>query len=136
MQRQWGIVLAAVGLLVIIAACGRVNLEDLTPEAVKTEQAQTVLTQEAISTAQMSSGLDGNPTLGQTNFTVWCFGCHAPGGTERGPDILGNAYPIEEYLPMFRTGAVPSGGEHPATYETFRLSDQSIVDILTYVSLN
>jgi mono/diheme cytochrome c family protein len=135
MQRQWGIVLAAVGLLVIIAACGRVNLEDLTPEAVKTEQAQTVVTQAAISTAQSSSGLDGDPARGQTNFTVWCFGCHPPGGNDRGPNILGNAYPITEYGEMFRTGVAPSGGAHPM-YETFRLSDQSIVDILTYVSLN
>lgn len=135
MQRQWGIGLAAVGLLVIIAACGRVNLEDLTPEAVKTEQAQTVLTQAAISTAQGSAGLDGDPARGNTNFTVWCQGCHPPGGSDRGPNILGNAYPIAEFSEMFRTGVAPGGGEH-VTYETFRLSDQSIVDILTYVSLN
>lgn len=135
MGRQWGFVLAAVGLLTVIAACGRVNLEDLTPEAVKTEQAQAVLTQAAVSTAQSGSGLDGDAARGQTNFNVWCNGCHAAGGTPRGPNILGNAYPVAEYAPMFRTGVAPSGGQHQV-FETFRLSDESIVDILTYVSQN
>jgi mono/diheme cytochrome c family protein len=135
MGRQWGIMLAAVGLLLIIAACGRVNLEDLTPEAVKTEQAQAALTQVAQATEQSGSGLEGDPARGQTNFNVWCNGCHAAGGTPRGPNILGNVYPVDEYLPMFRTGVAPSGGAHPV-FETFRLSDDSIVDILTYVSVN
>lgn len=134
MRSRWLGVFAAASLLVIVVGCGRVDLEDLTPEAFKTEQAATQLTATVLAEEAEESGeVAGDASLGATTYETWCAGCHPEGGSERGPDILGNAYPFSEYEEMFRTGTAPGGGEHPS-YQTFELTDQNLINALAYIA--
>lgn len=131
MRSRWLGIVAVTSALIIITACGRVDLEDLTPEAFKTEQAATQLTATVI--AEGSAGMVGDTDLGETTYETWCAGCHPAGGSSRGPDILGNAYPLEQYKEMFRSGAAPSGSQHPS-YQTFEMTDQNLVNVLAYIA--
>ena len=116
-------------LLLVLAGCGRVNLEDLTPEAVKTQQAEAAITQtaQAEAAAEAGSEFDGNPSRGDVLYGTWCINCHDGGRAE---PIRGNAYPFSEWEEFFRTGG---DIDHPA-YDPFTdLSDQNLIDILTYI---
>ena len=116
-------------LLLVLAGCGRVNLEDLTPEAVKTQQAEAAITQtaQAEAAAEAGSEFDGNPGRGDVLYGTWCINCHDGGRAE---PIRGNAYPFSEWEEFFRTGG---DIDHPA-YDPFTdLSDQNLIDILTYI---
>jgi mono/diheme cytochrome c family protein len=112
----------------VLAGCGRVNLEDLTPEAVKTEQAIAAITQTASAEmAEEEAGeLTGNLGRGDVLYGTWCINCHDFGQATR---LRGTAYQPSEWLPFFR-----DGGDHPTTYDpVIQLSDENLVDILTYI---
>lgn len=112
----------------VLASCGRVDLEDLTPEAAKTEQAIAAITQtaEAEEAEEVAGELTGNVGRGDVLYGTWCINCHDGGQAE---PIRGNVYQPSEWLPFFR-----AGGDHPTTYDPIiQLSDENLVDILTYV---
>jgi mono/diheme cytochrome c family protein len=117
-------------LLLVLAGCGRVNLEDLTPEAVKTQQAEAAITQtaQAEAAAEAGSDLDGNPARGDVLYGTWCINCHDGGLAE---PIRGNTYPFSEWEEFFRTGG---DIDHPAYDPFVDLSDQNLIDILTYIA--
>jgi len=116
-------------LLLVLAGCGRVNLEDLTPEAVKTQQAEAAITQTAAAEAAAEAGteFDGNPARGDVLYGTWCINCHDGG---RADPIRGNAYPFSEWEDFFRTGG---DIDHPSYDPFVDLSDQNLIDILTYI---
>jgi cytochrome c len=125
-------------LMLIVAACGRVDLEDLTPEAVKTQQAREAVTQTAIS--ESAGEFFGDPARGRTTWDTWCVGCHAETGNGIGPDIRGNVYLWPEWESFFRDGST-AGGEltHEAngriiTYEAIELTDENFFNIFAYVA--
>lgn len=116
-------------LLLVLSACGRVNLEDLTPEAVKTEQAIAIITQTAVAEelAEAGGGFDGNAQRGSVLYGTWCIGCHDGG---RATPIRGNAFPFDEWEEFFRTGGEDN---HPAYDPIIDLTDDNLIDILTYI---
>lgn len=130
MQIRWFQLVAVVAALLVFTACGRVNLEDLTPEAVKTQQAEAFITATAEASQQEALGdeFTGNPQRGKVQYDVWCTGCHDGG---RAAPIVGQAYPFSEYEEFFRTGGTI---EHPNYNPVTDLSDQNLIDILTYVA--
>ncbi len=112
----------------VLASCGRVDLEDLTPEAAKTEQAIAAITQTAGAEAaeEVAGELTGNVGRGDVLYGTWCINCHDGGQAE---PIRGNIYQPSEWLDFFR-----AGGDHPTTYDPIiQLSDENLIDILTYV---
>jgi mono/diheme cytochrome c family protein len=132
MRRRWvqALVLSS-ALMLILSACGRVNLEDLTPEAVKTQQAEALITATAAAEAAAEaggSGLDGNPARGDVLYGTWCINCHDGGRAE---PIRGNIYPFDEWEEFFRTGG---DIDHPSYNPVTDLSDQNLLDILTYIA--
>lgn len=120
--------LLLVVLLLVLAGCGRVNLEDLTPEAVKTEQAIAAITQTAQAEAAEEAGgeFTGNVQRGDVLYGTWCINCHDSG---RATPLRGEAYPWSEWESFFRPG-----GEHVPSYDpVVQLSDENLIDILTYI---
>lgn len=130
MQRRWVQFVAITAALLLIAACGRVDLEDLTPEAVKTQQAEAQITASAEAAEQDALGAEftGDPARGEVQYGTWCTGCHE--GTLADP-ILGEAFPFSEYEEFFRTGG---DIDHPSYDPILDLSDDDLVNILTYVA--
>lgn len=117
-------------LSLIVAGCGRVDLEDLTPEAVKTQQAVAAVTAtaEAEEREEAGAAFGGNASRGKVHYDIWCTGCHDGGRAE---PILGNAYPFEEWEDFFRTG---NGTEHPTYDPIMDLSDEDLINIVTYIA--
>jgi cytochrome c553 len=139
MQRWWlGVLALTSALVLVIAACGRVDLEDLTPEAVKTEQAIQAVTQTAI--AESAGEFLGDPARGRTTWDTWCVGCHAEGGNGIGPDIRGNLYLWPEWEEFFRTGTKADGSmTHEGNgivvqYAPTDLTDENFYNVLAYIS--
>ncbi|CAN5315932.1 MAG: cytochrome c [Chloroflexia bacterium] len=130
MQHRWAQLAAITAALLLLTACGRVNLEDLTPEAVKTQQAEAVITATAAAAEQEELGdeFTGNPQRGRVQYDVWCTGCHDGGRAE---PIVGEAFPFSEYEEFFRTGG---DIDHPNYNPVTGLSDQNLIDILTYIA--
>ena len=117
-------------LLLVISACGRVDLEDLTPEAAKTAEAVAAITATAQAEAEPDAGaaFTGDAERGRVRYDVWCTGCHE--GTLAEP-ILGNAYPLEEWETFFREG---DGSDHPIYNPVTDLTDENLLDIVTYIA--
>lgn len=139
MQRRWfGILALTSALVIVIAACGRVNLEDLTPEAVKTEQAQAVLTQTAV--ADAAGEFLGDATRGKITWDTRCIGCHAETGNGVAPDIRGSVYLWPEWEAFFREGTKADGSLTHETergviiYESFDLPDESFFNVFAYIA--
>lgn len=132
MQRRWFMVLTLAGMLVVVAACGRVDLEDLTPEAVKTEQAEAAIA--ATQTSEAQPDIPGDPDRGLTIFQSFCFGCHIEQNVPS-PELLGNVYLLDDYMAMFREGTGPNGESH-ITYASFELSDENLQDVLAFIATN
>jgi mono/diheme cytochrome c family protein len=139
MQRRWFAILAFTGAAVLaIAACGRVDLEDLTPEAVKTQQAEEAVTQTAL--AEGAGEFLGDPARGRTTWDTWCVGCHAEGGNGVGPDILGTLYLWPEWEAFFREGTKADGSlthetdRGPITYLPTDLTDENFFNVLAFIA--
>ena len=127
--RTMQVILLSSALALLVAGCGRVDLEELTPEAVRTQQAEAAITETAQAEAVEAAGgeFDGNPDRGNVLYGTWCINCHEGGQAEQ---IKGSAYPFEEWEEFFRTGGDVG---HPAYDPVLDLSDQNLIDILTYL---
>lgn len=141
MYRRWLCLFMVVAALIVVAGCGRVNLEDLTPEAFKTAQAN-LPTPTARPTQSGTPGADGSPGAGggvQGNaqngkvlYGTWCTGCHDTGRLNA-PPIKGKAYDPATITPALR-GDAGATLKHPATYKVTELNDKQIQDILAYIA--
>jgi cytochrome c5 len=138
MQRRWIGILGVTSALVLIAACGRVNLEDLTPEAVKTQQAEALITQTA--QAEEFGDILGDASRGRIVYDTWCLNCHSELAGGVGPEIIGNLYPWTEWEEFFRTGEKADGSAtHEAngrviTYPENQLTDDDFLNLLAYLA--
>lgn len=141
MQRRLPIVLAAVAMFMLVSACGRVNLEDLTPEAIRTEIASRPTATVAPTREPAGAGtaevtvpaVTGNLAAGSSLYNAHCSGCHGTGGQpgRRAPSLDGQQFSLEDQ-PWLRTGdGAPDG--HP-TYTPAQLSDNNLNDIFFYLA--
>ena len=139
MRRRWPVILALTSAFVLYAAaCGRVELEDLTPEAVQTQQAEDAVTQTALS--EFAGEFMGDPLRGRTTWDTWCVGCHAEGGNGVAPDLRGSVYLWPDWEAFFRTGTTSNGAlSHTAddrlvTYEPTELTDDNFFNVFAYLA--
>lgn len=129
--------MAALFAVLALAACGRVNLEDLTPEAIRTQEAMEP-------TARTGGGDDpsgtpgsgggqpeGDLVAGRTQYTTWCAGCHDNGRLDA-PVIKGMTFETEAVIASMRAGGADA---HPVSYSpSTELTDNQFTDILAYLS--
>lgn len=128
----------AVITMVAVAGCGRVNLEDLTPAAVRTEIAATA---SAIAAAPTEAPIEAPSAVveafenadaagGGVLYNPWCSGCHDGG---RAQPIKGKVFAPAEWIPRFR-GTAGVADPHKPTYTEFELNDQQLTDILAFIA--
>ena len=139
MHRGWfSILLLASIAVLVVAACGRVDLEDLTPEAVKTQQAEDAVTQTAL--AESAGEFLGDPARGRTTWDTWCVGCHASTGAGIGPDIRGTLYLWPEWEAFMREGVKADGSlTHEANDRTIMylvtdLTDENFFNVFAFIA--
>ena len=139
MQRGWFIILLLTSLAVlVVAACGRVDLQDLTPEAVKTQQAVGAVTQTAL--AESAGQFLGDPARGRTTWDTWCVGCHAQTGNGIGPDIRGTLFLWPEWEAFMREGVKADGtvtheaNDRAITYLTTDLTDENFFNVFAFIA--
>ena len=139
MYRRWLWVCVVLGALLAFAGCGRVNLQDLTPEAVRTANASKpspgvggVGTPGAGGNGTPGAGaVPGNVAGGRVLYGTWCAGCH-DSGRQGAPAIKGKAYQLAPLLPMLR-GEPGNTVQHPS-YKVTELSDKQLQDVLAFVA--
>jgi hypothetical protein len=127
------------GVVVAIVAigCGRVDLEDLTPEAVRTQQAslptptQRPATSSTPGATQPAGAGIGDAEAGRLQYSTWCTGCHESGRLDA-PVILGNTYDPAEWIPILRTPG--DKARHPSSYTVMELNDNAYDDIFAYIA--
>lgn len=136
-NRRWTLAGLAIIAVLALAGCGRVDLEDLTPEAVRTQQALNPPT-------PTRSGSSGTPAAGETpgagggasdadlaagmaQYNTWCSGCHDGG---RAKPIKGQTFEFSAIEDMLRNGT----GGHPKYSPTTELTDNQFNDILAYIA--
>lgn len=135
---RWMLIFSAALTMVVAAGCGRVNLEDLTPAAVRTETAATAT---AIANAPTETPIDApsevidafaNADLagGASLYNTWCSGCHDGG---RAQPIKGNAFDPSEWIPKLRANS-GAADAHKPTYTEMELNDKQMTDILAYLA--
>lgn len=141
MDRRWlsqiSPIVVVVALLAL-AGCGRVNLEDLTPEAFKTAEAgkPTATTRSGAGTPNASGtpgsgGVQGNTANGSVLYGTWCTGCHDTGRLGA-PVIKGKEFDLPTELPMLR-GDASNTKTHPK-YLVTELNDKQLQDILAFLA--
>lgn len=138
MQRRWAAIFAGLISAIVIVGCGRVDLEDLTPEAVRTQQA-SIPTPTPRPTpgggtpgaTQPAGGGEGDRAAGRLQYNTWCTGCHESGRLDA-PIILGNAYDVAEWIPALRTPG--DKAKHPTSYTVMELDDNGYEDIFAYIA--
>jgi mono/diheme cytochrome c family protein len=137
MDRRWLSLIIVVVALLALAACGRVNLENLTPEAFKTAEAgkPTATVGAGAGTPNAAgtpaSGVQGNTANGSVLYGTWCTGCHDTGRLGA-PIIKGKTYDLPTQLPMLR-GDASNTKTHPK-YGVTELNDTQLQDILAYLA--
>jgi mono/diheme cytochrome c family protein len=142
--RFWTRVMAVTIIAVLaLAGCGRVNLEDLTPEAFRTEEAARQATAAAMPTntpgpagtpgSGSGSGSGGGQpadlAAGEVQYNTWCAGCHDSG---RAPVLKGRQFDFAEIEQVMRTGqgfAQP----HPS-YSQMEITNRQFNNILAYIA--
>lgn len=145
-QRGWLMMFIGTLTLVIAAGCGRVDLEDLTPEAVRTEEAAVAATRAAEPTADDSADgtpgsdgavggggpLTGDTVAGDLIYSSECAGCHERG---RAASLVGQTFDPATIIPQLRSGEGFSA-PHPVYLPTDirPLSDSDFEDIFTYLA--
>jgi mono/diheme cytochrome c family protein len=143
---RWIPALAAMIGIVLLAGCGRVNLEDLTPEAVKTQQAQEAANRPTPTQPDpnASPGANGSPSsgggvvpggdiaAGASLYNAQCSGCHESG---RAASLKGKTFDPAVEIPKLRTGE-GFGVPHPKYSPTdiTPLSDTDFEDIFAYLA--
>lgn len=144
-QRGWLVIFIGTLMLVIAAGCGRVDLEELTPEAVRTEVAAAGATRAAEATAAKaasgSPGADGSTdgaaltgdiTAGSLIYNAECAGCHE---RDRAASLIGQTFDPATIIPRLRSGEGFSA-PHPVYRPTDirPLSDNDFQDIFAYLA--
>lgn len=139
MKRYWHrlpLILAGITILLLIASCGRVNLEDLTPAAVRTEEALRP-TATPSPTADPSAPTpdpgqaprgEAARAAGSSLYNAQCSGCHEG---RRAATLRGKSFVFEDEEPWLR-GAEPGPENHP-TYRIDQVSDNNFRDIFYYL---
>lgn len=140
MQRRWMAIFALLIVAIVVVGCGRVNLEDLTPEAVRTQLALTpsptrpTPTPNASgtpgATAPAGSG-HGDRAAGRSLYNTWCTGCHESGRLDA-PVILGQSFDVAEWIPILRSPG--NRDRHPVSYTLTELSDDNFDDVFAYIA--
>lgn len=126
-------------LTLLVTACGRVNLEDLTPEAVRTQQAMVTPTSvpptpapgETPGTGGSSAPVD--LLAGGSLYNNYCSGCHDNGRAGAQPLKGREGLDPTAAANTVRNGVTAAGGAHNA-YTTTELTDQQILDILAFIA--
>ncbi|HYI15039.1 MAG TPA: cytochrome c [Thermomicrobiales bacterium] len=141
---RWLLAMTCTIAVVLLAGCGRVDLEDLTPEAVKTQQAidaanQPTATVEPTADPNASPVAAGDDPLaegdvagGDSLYNAQCSGCHEG---DRAASLKGMVFDPAVVIPMLRTGE-GFGVPHPK-YELTAitpLSDEDFIDIFAYLA--
>jgi mono/diheme cytochrome c family protein len=141
---RWLLAMTCTIAVVLLAGCGRVDLEDLTPEAVKTQQAidaanQPTATVEPTADPNASPVPAGDDPLaggdvagGASIYNSQCSGCH---DSDRAPTIKGQVFDPAVEIPKLRTGE-GFDAPHP-TYPLTAirpLSDEDFIDIFAYLA--
>jgi mono/diheme cytochrome c family protein len=142
------VALAGMIAIVLLAGCGRVDLEDLTPEAVKTQQALDLANQPtATSAPDPNATADPNQTpttavdnplsggdiaAGDSIYNATCSGCHEGG---RAASLKGKVFDPAVEIPKLRTGE-GFGATHPAYRPTDirPLNDNDLIDVFAYLA--
>jgi mono/diheme cytochrome c family protein len=133
--RRWAVGLAAIAAVLVLAACGRVNLEDLTPEAIRTQEAM-IPTEGPDTGDDGTPGSGGGPTEGDlvaggVQYNTWCSNCHDTGRLEA-PPLKGQTFDVDTVLASMRAG---SADPHQVTYSpATELTDNQFTDILAYIA--
>lgn len=150
MTRRLPIVLAVAAVFVLVSGCGRVNLEDLTPEAIRTEIASRPTATPApspspgggptptpggdetpVATARTGTG---NLAAGASLYNAQCSGCHGSDGQpgRRAASLHGTELTFDDARWLLTGDGAPDG--HP-TYAniTVPLSENNLEDIFFYL---
>lgn len=141
--------IAAMTAIVLLSGCGRVDLEDLTPEAVRTQEAldaqseptsapTAVVTPDSNQTTTTGDGgggggaPEGDIAAGASIYNATCSGCHEGG---RAASILGKVFDPAAEIPKLRTGE-GFGAPHPkyAPTDIRPLNDNDFQDIFAYLA--
>lgn len=136
--RRRMLVFFAVLTTVAVAGCGRVDLEDLTPEAERTAVSQTATAEANAPTAtpiQASSAVveafaNADAAGGGVLYNPWCSGCHDGG---RAQPVKGKVFDPAEWIPRLRSNS-GAAEPHAPSYSDFELNDQQLTDILAYIA--
>ncbi len=137
-RQRWMLVFSAVLATVAVAGCGRVNLEDLTPAAARTEIAATATalanapTETPIQapSAVVEAFANADTAGGGVLYNPWCSGCHDGG---RAQPIKGQVFDPAEWIPKLRANS-GAADPHTPTYSEFELNDQQLTDILAFIA--
>ncbi len=140
--------LTAILAVVLFAGCGRDDLEDLTPEAFKTQQALDLANRPTPTPTTESSGTaaagetpgtsgggdmpQGDVAAGSSIYNATCSGCHEGG---RAASILGKVFDPAVEIPKLRTGE-GFGAPHPkyAPTDIRPLNDDDFNDVFAYLA--
>ncbi len=136
--RRWMLIFFAVLAMVAVSGCGRVDLEDLTPEAERTAISQTAT---AIANAPTETPIQAPSAVveafanadvagGGVLYNPWCSGCHDGG---RAQPIKGAIFDPGEWIPKLRSNS-GAAEPHTPTYTEFELNDQQLTDILAFIA--
>lgn len=134
MQRRWTAVFALLVAIIVAAGCGRVNLEDLTPEAVRTQLALTPSPAASSGTpggTEVPGAGQGNMEAGDQLYHTWCTGCHDTGRLNA-PPIKGKTFVVADWIPVLR--APGDKAKHPSSYPSTQISDNNYDDIFAYLA--
>jgi cytochrome c5 len=123
---------------IVVAGCGRVNLEDLTPAVARTEIAGTA---SAIANAPTPTQIDAPSSVidafanadiagGSALYNTWCSGCHDGG---RAQPVKGKVLDPAEWIPKLRANS-GAADPHKPTYTEMELNDQQMTNILAYIA--
>jgi mono/diheme cytochrome c family protein len=137
-RRRLPLILAGAAMILLVSACGRVDLEDLTPAAVRTEiagrptptPAPTVDPSQPTPTTG-AGGVrtgEGNRAAGASLYNAQCSGCHEG---RRAESLQGKSFVFEDIATWIRGGEGGPDG-HP-TYRPNELTDNNFRDILFYL---
>src|SRR5690606_20897680 len=143
LKRRAPMLLITVAIVLVVSACGRVNLEDLTPEAIRTQIAsQPSPTAAPTRAAQQGSTPDptarvtsGNLAAGYDLYNAQCSGCHGSNGQpgRRAESLHGKGLTFADAPWLLSGEGGPEG--HP-TYANIQvpLSENNLEDIFFYLS--
>ncbi len=152
MRRRVSILLMSVGVVLVVAACGRASEQEIndllgivpTPTlsdeqiALATSQAEAQASAIAAGASPdvASSGFDasaGDVTLGRQQFTFQCQQCHRPDGAGTGPVLSGPENPAVAFSDDELATLVREGHAEVPGFTPNRLSDRQLAGIIALI---